>query len=189
MRFALLLSSFLVTACTVGAVGDTGSGDDMTGSNPPSGNGCQDKLTDPQVPAHMHIAGNTTNAGQNCMLGGCHLNSTPGAGAPGFAFAGTIFQPGGTTPSVGTAIRIKGGGKTLTTYSDLAGNFYLETATVMSSGMTFPGTVDASVCPTAPTAMVTTVDASAAATSSCNLCHTSAAGGSTTPITLNVAAQ
>ena len=137
MRIALL-TSLLLTACTVG---DTGTGATNNGTPDAGGGGgggggsgggsgttdlgaCVNKEASPP-PAYQHIAGGTSNAGANCIVSGCHANNAKGEGAPGFQFAGTVYLTGTTNPAAGVTVRIKSSDTTLTpVVTDSDGNFY-----------------------------------------------------------------
>ena len=140
-RTALLLSSLFAAACSVGEV-DTSNG----------GSGCVDRLT-PAGGEHAHdapvAAGNPTNAGENCVASGCHLKGAEGTDAPAYQFGGTVYKTGGTVPSAGAAIVLKGGGKTVTVYSDTAGNFGVPDDGSLPNP--FQGNVTVSGCPTIST--------------------------------------
>lgn len=180
----VLASSLLLAACTVGEVGtanntgvDGGAGADG-GSN---ANACVDRLAAADPP-HTHIAGGTSNKGLNCIVAGCHLNNSLGAGAPGYQFAGTIYAAGTTNPSAGALVRIKSGTMILKAYSDADGNFHFDAGALAGQ---FTATVDVTACPTV-TPMVTQLvggNGGGAGANSCNLCHAQT-GGTTTPITL-----
>jgi hypothetical protein len=196
MRIALLLSSLTLAACTVGEVGmtssnnngpDAGMGNDGgsgSGSNKDP-NACLDKQATPTAETDHSapvVAGNKTNAGQNCIVAGCHQNNALGSGAPGFQFAGTVYKAGTTQPNPGIAVRVVSGATVLTTYTDAAGNFYFPAGSL--SG-TFTATTSVSSCPTI-TKMVTTLaggNGAGPGVNSCNLCH-AATGGTTTPISM-----
>jgi hypothetical protein len=102
----------------------------------------------PANQAHLHSAGATTHAGENCVVAGCHLNGNVGTGAPGFQFGGTLYGNDGITPNAGATIYFKSpAGVTKPTTTDTAGNFYLEAGQLPQA---FPAMVSASVCPTPP---------------------------------------
>lgn len=73
------------------------------------------------------------NAGTNCMSSACHA-STQASRA--FAFGGTVYQPGGTTPAANVQIAITSGATTVTTYSATNGNFWLPLASAASINWT-----------------------------------------------------
>jgi hypothetical protein len=182
-RTALLLSGLFVAACSVGEV-PNGMGGGDGGATPGEGgitaNACLDRITPPN-PAHSHTAGGTSNAGQNCMLAGCHLPNN-GAGPP-YQFAGTVHIAGTTNPSAGATIRIKSGsGAPITAITDADGNFSFPAGSISGA---FTATTDATACPTV-TPMVTQMiggNGVGAGANSCNSCHAQT-GGTTTPITL-----
>lgn len=185
MRIALLLTSLLFAACTVGEVGTSNNNAPDGGTKPgtdggATGNGCITRAA--ASPPHPHTLGGGTNAGQNClMVGACHLNnnnSGPDAGPP-FQFAGTVYKSDGKTPNPGVTIRIKpvSGGAGGIMVSDEAGNFSLGVGSVM---MAFPATTDVTACPTV-SAMVSQVVANGGG--ACNSCHV-AGGAAGTVITL-----
>jgi hypothetical protein len=193
MRIALLLSSLAFAACTVGEVDST----DNTGSGSGSGSGsnnpdaCVDRLATPG-PANVHtapvVAGNASNAGQNCIQSKCHLNSdlggTPGAMAPGFQFAGTVVKQGTTQPDAGAVVRIVSNGMVVaTTYTDQAGNFYISAGTLSGA---FTANTSVSACPTV-TKMVTPLvggTGGGGGANSCNSCHLTGASAQAPPIYL-----
>lgn len=178
MRTALLLSSLFVAACTVGEPPKGASGTDAgtAGGDGATGNGCVDRLALPD-PAHVHLAGGGTNAGQGCVVAGCHLASAPGTNAPGYQFAGTIYKPGGTTPNAGVTVTVKSMTTNMTTaaITDDAGNFSISAGSLM---MAFPATVNASACPTL-TPMVSQLSQGGGNCTSA-ACH----GGTTAAVTL-----
>jgi hypothetical protein len=195
MRF-VLLTSFLFAACTVGEVGTSENGTDpgsgSNGSNGSNGSGsgsgsadfaaCMDRLGQPDA-AHVHIAGGTSNKGLNCIVAGCHLNNNLGAGAPGYQFAGTVYKAGTTTPSAGAVVRIKSGTNILTAYTDADGNFHFQAGSLAGA---FTANTNVAGCPTITSmgGALTGGNGGGAGANSCNLCHTAAAGGTTTPIQL-----
>ena len=187
MRIALLISSLAFAACTVGNVDKANNlaPDGGAGSGSGSGSGdftaCVDRLT-PPGPAHTHIAGGTSNKGQNCIVLGCHLDKMTGTDAPGFQFAGTLYAAGTTNPQAGAVIRIKSGATILMTYSDTDGNFYFNADSLTGA---FNANTNVSACPPPLASMVTPlVGGGAAGANSCNLCHTTAAGAQAAPISL-----
>lgn len=188
MRIALL-TTVLLTACTVGEIGT--SNNNKTDGGTPGTDGtvtgddftvCKDKLTPPD-PAHIHTTGGTSNKGLNCIVAGCHLNNNLGPGAPGYQFAGTVYQAGNpTAPAAGAMVRIKSGTNILSAYADADGNFHFAAGSL--SG-TFTANTNVSGCP-AVTPMVGSLTGGGgggAGANSCNLCHAQT-GGTTTPITL-----
>lgn len=177
MLRTVVISSLFLAACDVGAIPgagpDGGGGGGMDGSGSGSNNDdvCVNAVT-PAAPKHTHADDATSKKGQACTAAGCHLVASPGAGAPGFSFAGTVFTAAdGATPKPGATIKVIAGGTTVSTVSDEDGNFY-STQTV-----TLPGKTLATSCPTlAP--MVGQILASGGG--NCNNCHVT--GGTTTPI-------
>lgn len=189
MRTALLLSGLLVAACTVGELPKTGgiggTGGNETpgvdaGSNPGTdasgahANGCVDRIV-PAGDAHQHGGtGGPTHAGEGCVVGGCHLASNLGAGAPGFQFAGTVYKPDGTTPSTGVTIQVKSAaGKIAVGVSDSAGNFSIPAGTLQAA---FPATTNVTVCPNVTPMVSQLVQAGTVPGNNCNGCHVT--GGS-----------
>lgn len=173
MRTAVLMFSLFGTACTVGQVGksqavgsvDAGGLVDAVAT----GNGCVDRLAPPELMAHVHVLNNATNAGMDCLT--CHV-ATSATGAPAFQFAGTVYKPDKTTPSVGVTIRVTGAsGVVATGVTDDAGNFNITAGTLMNA---FPATADLTACPNV-TKMISTMPASGPGSGSCNTCHV--AGG------------
>jgi hypothetical protein len=187
MRIALLLSSLAFAACTVGEVGTAANNnkpDGGSGSNMGSGvdpNACVNRLAQPD-PAHMHLAGGTSNKGLNCIAAGCHLNNSLGSGAPGYQFAGTVYAAGTTNPSPGAVVRIVSGTTVLQTYADADGNFSFPAPSLSGS---FTATTNVTGCPTV-TKMVTQLvgGSGGGGANSCNLCHTTGAGAQAPPISL-----
>jgi hypothetical protein len=182
MRIVLLLSSLVFAACTVGEVGTSNNNAPDGGPKPgmdggPTGNGCVNRAT--AGPQHTHIAGGGTNAGQNCLQVGCHLNNQTGINAPAYQFAGTVYKADGKTPNPGVTIRVKpmSGGAPGIMISDEAGNFSLNAGSVMTA---FPAITDATACPTL-TSMVSQVVANGGG--ACNSCHV-AGGAAGTVITV-----
>ena len=99
------------------------------------------------------------NAGQECQ--GCHA---PGRGAPTFYVGGTLYNAvsGGAAVAGATINVTDANGKTVKIISATNGNFWTSTS------LTFPITVNASLCPS-------TVPMSSAVTGNgaCNNCHNS----------------
>jgi hypothetical protein len=182
MRFALLLSSLAFAACTVGEIDDTGSGS-STGPDPAA---CVDRLAAPD-PLTTHtapvVAGNPSNAGQNCIQSGCHLNSALGAGAPGFQFAGTVFKMNTTTPDAGVVVKLISNGMVVAQrYTDQGGNFYIPAATLMGA---FTANTSVSACPKVTKMTGALVGGGGdPGANSCNSCHTTATGAMAVPIYL-----
>lgn len=189
MRIALLLSSLAFAACTVGEIdseNNMGSGSG-SGSNMVDPNACIDRLASPDMPT-VHPEGiavsdtNKSNAGENCIKAGCHLNSALGSGAPGFQFAGTVYKQGTTQPDPGVAIRIVMNGMVVaSTYADEAGNFHIPAGTLSGS---FSANTSASACP-GTSKMVTPLvggGGAGAGANSCNSCHTTGANAQAAPI-------
>ena len=189
MRTALLLSSLFVAACTVGELPKTGGGG--TGGNDTTGvdaggnmggtdaggahaNGCIDRIV-PPGDAHQHGgAGGPTHAGEGCVVTACHLASSPGPGAPGFQFAGTVYKPDGTTPSTGVTLQVKSAaGKIAVGVSDSAGNFNIVAGTLQAA---FPATTNVTACPNLMPMVSQLVQAGTVPGGNCNGCHVT--GGS-----------
>ena len=156
----------LVTACTVGATTDGSSVDDNPDAGA-GGGGDGSTITTADAPAfacrdRVTLVGDGHhNAGQNCQ-NGCHNH--------GFTLSGTLYTTAnGGAPVVGATITIKDAdGFTYEAVSQQNGNFY------SSSGMTFPVTVVASMCPD-----VKPMIAPIAASGGCNRsgCHVVGAAG------------
>jgi len=191
MRIALLLSSLVFAACTVGEIGNTGTNnttpDAGSGSNMGvDPNACMPRLTTPD-PAHIHAAGGTSNKGQNCIMAGCHLNNSLGTGAPGYQFAGTVYAAGSNsaTASAGAMVRVKSASLTtpLTTFTDADGNFFFPAGSLSGA---FTATTD--VCAGATVMPMTTQlsggNGGGGGANSCNLCHTTGANAQSAPISL-----
>lgn len=164
MRCLFVVSTLVMAGCVVGEVpSDPGPGSG-------SGDACVDRLADPQIQAHVHTAGATTNAGTACLNAGCHNPGAPGAGAPPYQFAGTVYKVDGVTPNAGITVRVKGSNNALATaISDSAGNFHVDANTLP---MPFPSTTEGTVCPST-TKMITPL---AAQDGDCNRggCHAAA---------------
>jgi hypothetical protein len=159
MNRALILLSFTMAACEVGEVPVNGVGIDAPVIVQPPVDAGPPPIDAPIVPlcvarqnpanvAHIHSAGATTHAGENCIVGGCHHTGNVGTGAPAFQFAGTLYGGDGVTPNAGATLHFKNAaGVTKDTTTDKAGNFYLNAGTLTQG---FPAMVSASVCPTPP---------------------------------------
>jgi hypothetical protein len=190
MRIALLLSSLAFAACTVGEIDST----DNTGSGSGSGSGsnnpdaCVDRLATPG-PANVHSVGirvsdaNTSNAGENCIKAGCHLNNSLGPNAPGYQFAGTVVKQGTTQPDAGAVVRIVSNGMVVaSTYTDQGGNFYIAAGTLSGA---FTANTSVSACPTVTKLTTPLVGGSGGGgANSCNSCHLTGAGAQAAPIFL-----
>jgi hypothetical protein len=104
---------------------DAGDVDAPQSSSDGAGFTCRNTVTS--------VGSGNHNAGLDCM-GGCHNH--------GFTLAGSLFQPGTTTPVVGASITVTDAtGKSLDMVSQRNGNFYTSTK------LTFPVTIAASSCP------------------------------------------
>jgi hypothetical protein len=188
MRIGILILGLglVVTACDVGDVGagpPGGSTDGGGGGNSPDFSVCMDRRAPADV-AHKHADDQTSHKGQNCIATGCHLNSSLGAGAPGFQFAGTLYTTGNmTTPQAGAVVRIKSGSMVLISYSDADGNFFFPAGSLMGS---FNANTNVSACPSGPTSMVGSLagGSGGGGANSCNLCHTTGASAMAPPISM-----
>jgi hypothetical protein len=188
-RAALLLSSLFFAACTVGDIPKNGNGGVDAAPGGDSGGtgtdgsvkaaGCVDRIT-PPGDAHPH-AGGVTHAGEGCVVSGCHLANAPGAGAPGFQFAGTIYKPGaGKIPSTGVTVTVKAAnGTTAVGVTDSAGNFNIVAGTLQNP---FPATVSVTACPTLAPMVSQLVQGGGNCTSAA--CHAGTAAGATPSISL-----
>lgn len=142
MARTVLVLTLFTAACSVGEVSVPG-GD---GGNNGGGDGavalaCVDRGT--PGTAHNHTAGGTPNAGQACIVAGCHLDGQLGAGAPPYTYAGTAYQLDGVTANPGAILRIvPPSGIPITVTADTAGNFSVGTVT-----NPFPAHTDVSACP------------------------------------------
>jgi hypothetical protein len=185
----VVLMPFVMAACEVGEVpinGGTGidapiSTTTDSGISPttdaPVAALCAPRAS-PVTVAHLHSAGATTHAGENCVVAGCHLATNVGTGAPGMQFGGTLYGTDGITPNKGATVYFKNAaGTTVLTTTDTAGNFYMNAGSLPQG---FPALVSASVCPTtgtgsAPTPMTEAVQNTGGG---CALagCHTPGAG-------------
>lgn len=145
--FRLMVASLgLVFGCSVGEVPIGGGGDDDTGVDSGTNPGACATRISPASTAHDH-GGGDTRAGQSCIVTGCHLAG--GGGGPPYLWAGTIYQPDGTTPAAGVEVRLlpNDGGAALIAKSDTAGNFKFDdnltnpfgaNATTLASGCPAP---------------------------------------------------
>lgn len=186
MRIALLLSSLVFSACTVGEVGtanNSGGTDGGTGGDGgASASACPDRLATPDA-AHMHLVGGTSNKGQNCIASGCHANNSLGTGAPGYQFAGTIYATGTTNPSPGAVVRIVAGAMVFQKYADADGNFFFDAAT-LAGAFTATTNVCAGSTVMPMTTMLVGGSGGGPGANSCNLCHTTGANAQAAPISL-----
>jgi hypothetical protein len=167
---ALVLASSIWVACDVGTVLANSSGDGGSGGS--SGPDCPAAQT--PVPAHMHLAGGTSNLGMSCISSGCHLTGMTGSAAPVFNYAGTVFNATGSGPAGGINVLITLNGATKKWLTDADGNFYVEDPLQAAPTALMQATVK--VCQT-PTPMTGTL---AAGNGDCNAggtCH-----GSVSPI-------
>lgn len=156
MRFALLLSSLLASACTVGAIPPPGSGQSggtgTDGGGGASANGCVDRLAPPFVDAHPHDDGGTDNAGMDCTTAGCHLQGAAGTSgkgnkAPEYMFGGTVYKSDQVTPDGGAVVKITDQGMTGMYYADSGGNFFVPVGDPALPTQIKSATVTASACP------------------------------------------
>ena len=121
------------------------------------------------------------NPGQNCIAAGCHSETNPGAGAPPFSYAGTLYTDAtGATSKAGATVffNLSGIEKKVLTASN--GNFFI---TPGVGGLEAPtnastATTRASGCPN----NAVMVGALAQGGGNCNNCHK--IGGTTSPIHL-----
>lgn len=190
MSKALLALPFILAACEVGEVPmNPGTGIDAPTGTPTDGATvptdtvaavtCVPRQTPPNT-AHVHSAGATTHAGENCVQGGCHLSSNTGVGAPGFIFGGTLYGPDKTTPNKGATISFTPSNTTVatTTTTDDAGNFYFQSGGTLT--MAFPAHVSATVCGTGvtntPPSPMSTALANGDGACARSGCHTPGAG-------------
>jgi hypothetical protein len=180
MRIGILLVSLVVTACDVGDVGTSNNNNTADGGGMTADfNACVDRRTPADVP-HKHTDDQTSHKGQNCIAANCHLNSSLGALAPGYQFAGTLYAIGGTMPQAGAAVRIKSGTTVLTAYADADGNFFFPAGSIMGS---FSANTNVSGCPSMTSMVGLLVGGSGAGgANSCNLCHTTGANAMAPPI-------
>jgi len=161
MNRAFILLPFVMAACEVGEVPINQNGvqpdapvvitqvDAGIPVDAVAAAACVPRLT-PANQAHIHSAGATTHAGENCLQGGCHLNGNTGSQAPAFQFGGTLYGVDGVTANAGATLQFtsNASGTTKTTTTDTAGNFYLSAGTLPQA---FPGKVAATVCATGST--------------------------------------
>jgi hypothetical protein len=113
------------------------------------------------------------NAGQACVVAGCHLAASPGAGATPWMYAGTLYKTDKVTPVVGAEIVIKVGATTVTATTGANGNFHIATqpppAVLLNQSPNVQATGGAP-CTSSMTGQLT-----APGGGNCNNCHT--AGG------------
>jgi hypothetical protein len=151
-RLALLLSSLLVSACTVGEIPPRNQQSSGTDAGGATGNGCVDRLTGPAVDKHQHDDGGTDNAGQDCTQSGCHMQGAAGTSgkgnkAPEYMYGGTLYKSDQTTPEQGAVIKIIDQGMTGMYYTDSGGNFFIPTGDTALPTQIKSATVTASACP------------------------------------------
>jgi hypothetical protein len=188
----LVILAFVLGACDVGSVLNRqnpqvdapGGHQDGNGGGPDGpGNGCVAAVT--PVGAHLHTAGGTSNAGQNCITGGCHLVNQTGAGAPTFRAAGSLYtSAAGTAPKTGATIKIASGANTLTAKTDDAGNFYIcqagDNCANVQPALTFPANALATSCPSLNNMSGQLVTGGGA----CNNCHNKLANAMAPPVNI-----
>jgi len=185
MNKAALALSGLLVACTVGVAGPPNQGPDANQADAPADTAaaCIDRSATPGI-AHVHSAGQTTNAGMACIAGGCHDPQNLGPGAPGWQFAGTLYKSDGTTANAGAIIKVVAadGVSSKTAVADDAGNFYIPQGSLPQA---FPAQASATACPTltSMTAPLTNVSAPAKG-GNCNGCHNGGAAPATAVLTL-----
>ena len=164
MTRAAAIALLVLGACDVGSVL-------VNNGTPDGGTGCVNAATPGAT--HLHVAGGTPNQGQICLVSGCHLAASLGAGANPFAFAGTLYTTAaGTTIATGATVKVAFGTTTLTATTDADGNF-----TVLGT-LTFPATSLATECPSLKP-MVASLGTGGG---NCNNCHR--LGGTTSPMFL-----
>jgi hypothetical protein len=188
MNKAALALSGLLAACTVGVAGPPVGGEvdaplGMQQDAPVQGNGCIDRSATPGIP-HIHSAGGTSNAGQGCMNANCHDPQALGAGAPGWQFAGTLYQPDGITPNAGASIKIiaADGLTTKSAVTDTDGNFFIAQGSLPGA---FPAQAAATACPTLTNMSDKLQNNSTPAKGgNCNGCHNGGLAPATAVLTL-----
>jgi hypothetical protein len=147
MRVALVLSSLLASACTVGEIPTGGNGDGSGngdggggGSGQPTGNGCVARLEGGAVEKHPHLDGPAAatvgddNGGMDCLASGCHMPGAPGTSknggvtAPEYIYGGTVYKGSDqSAPDAAAAVVFTAPGmaKPAIYYTDTGGNFYV----------------------------------------------------------------
>lgn len=166
-----VIASLFLAACDVGSALPPGGSQPDGGTG---GSGCVNAISPPRT-GHVHAAGGTSNAGQACLLSGCHLATSLGVGALPHDFMGTLYTGSdGTTTVPGATVEIMTGGATLTATTDADGNFYA------SGNLTFPATTLATSCPS----LRSMVGQLQTGGGNCNNCHRTGAGAVTAPIFL-----
>jgi len=185
-RIAVILLA-LAAACDVGSVvsnnqggpdGSTGGTDTGGGSNGSSAGSNCEAIQTANAPDGHH------NAGMTCLAAGCHLIGNPGAGAPEYAAAGTIYKDtAGTQPYPGATVIMKVGGTTTKMIAAAtgdagpgAGNFFVAKALATPPSAAMTGTTSASACPNTSAMSENLVDNGG----NCNNCHRT--GGTTLPL-------
>jgi len=186
MNKAALALSGLLVACTVGVAGPPVNEQPDANLNPidaPAGNGCIDRSATPGVP-HQHLAGGTSNQGMACINTACHDPQALGQNAPGFQFAGTLYQADGVTPNAGASIKIiaADGVTSKSTVTDTDGNFYIAQGSLPGA---FPAKAAATACPslTNMTDQLTQTSTPAKG-GNCNGCHNGGTAPATAVMTL-----
>lgn len=151
MTRTLALLPILLAACDVGTYGETmQNSTDGSTMGTDDRNLCANKATPTAAYIHTGADGQaaTSRAGMGCVTAACHLPASPGAGAPGFGFAGTVYKDlNGTTPQGGVTVRLfPSMGNTMksvaSAVTDADGNFYITDTTLTA----FPYNTDVTGC-------------------------------------------
>jgi hypothetical protein len=166
------------SACTVGSPLATQSGgdDNMIDAAIDAANTFENGCVDPSVAIgahHVHIVGGTSNAGQACVVSGCHLVGATGVNAPPWMMAGTVYLADNTTPNAGVIVTVTDAAMVKhTSVTDDNGNFYVQD----DGSLTFPAqskvTYGSTKCGTINSMSGALVATAAPATgNNCNGCH------------------
>ncbi len=165
---AVIVASITWAACDVGTIlANEGSG---SGSGTDTGVDCPAPQATPS-PAHTHTVGGTSNAGQACIVVGCHLDGS--GGAPIFNYAGTVYNSTGTTGAAGINVLITLGGTTKKWLTDADGNFYVQDP--LQAAPTLAAQANTKVCQT-PTPMSGALSTGNGNCSAAGTCHGSGGG-------------
>ena len=168
---AVIFASITWAACDVGTVLANSTGDGGSGSGTNTGVDCPAPQATPPM-AHMHTVGGTSNAGQACIVVGCHLDGAGGT-APIFNYAGTVYNATGTAPAAGINVLITLNGATKKWLTDTDGNFYVQDP--LQAAPTLAAQATTKVCQT-PTPMSGALSTGNGNCSAAGTCHGSGGG-------------
>lgn len=146
MRRIAVISSFILAACDVGTLPGTGTDGGGGGSDTGSGSNCEPiAATPPTAPATHTGDGRDTQA---CLASGCHNAVTPGAGAPPYSYAGTVYKdPQGAERYPGATILVEIGGTTHKVVAADNGMFWMVPALVPGPTTAMTAKTSGSACP------------------------------------------